>query len=190
MYSLHEIRGLGSRMLRGAKNAVSSFDRLVTHRDAKEANPIIEVGAPRSRTTLAYELLVQAFDATFLARLYGLTNGLPHLTTWVVCPLTRRPSARQESRYGRIPGMLATAENLVLWPQWFDRAAQRLSALLLRRRPGSNVSDRFERRYSSGFPANLEKRFADLRAELSNDSDSYLRRADERVECHVCLGAY
>jgi hypothetical protein len=120
VYSRHEIRGLGSRLLRAVNNSMSSLDRLVAHGEAKDAHPVIVVGLPRSGTTLAYELLVQAFDVAFVTRMYGLTYGLPNLTTRLVSPLTRTPSARYESRYGRIPGMLAPAENHVLWSQWFD----------------------------------------------------------------------
>lgn len=124
MYSRHDVRELGSRLLRVVNNTMSSLDQLVAYPGAEEPYPVVVVGLPRSGTTLVYELLVQAFDVAFLTRLYGLTYGLPNLTTRLVSPLTRNPSARYESRYGRIPGMLAPAENHVLWLQWFRSPRQ------------------------------------------------------------------
>ena len=93
MYSRHDVRELGSRLLRVVNNTMSSLDQLVAYPGAEEPYPVVVVGLPRSGTTL-------------------------------VSPLTRNPSARYESRYGRIPGMLAPAENHVLWLQWFRSPRQ------------------------------------------------------------------
>ncbi len=109
--------GVASRGLQLANRVVSPLDRLAAAR-GEAAKPVFVVGLPRSGTTLAYELLVQAFDVAYLTRLYSYSYGLPNLTTRLVSPFTRRPTPRYESRYGRIPGRFAPAEGAVLWNRW------------------------------------------------------------------------
>ena len=109
--------GLASRGLQLANRIVAPLDRLAAARNG-EAAPVFVVGLPRSGTTLAYELLVQAFEMAYLTRLYSYSFGLPNLTTRFVSRFTRHPVARYESRYGRIPGRFAPAEGAVLWNRW------------------------------------------------------------------------
>lgn len=112
-----------SRGLRLANRALAPLDRLAASPGGTVA-PVIVVGLPRSGTTLAYELLVQAFDVAYLTRVYSYTFGMPSLTTRLVSRFTRQPAARYESRYGRIPGRFAPAEGAVLWNRWLPELAE------------------------------------------------------------------
>ncbi len=109
--------GVASLGLKLANRAVAPLDRLAAAR-GETAAPVFVVGLPRSGTTLAYELLVQAFEAAYLTRVYSYSYGLPNLTTRIVSRFTRQPAARYASRYGRIPGRFAPAEGAVLWNRW------------------------------------------------------------------------
>jgi hypothetical protein len=115
--------GVASRALQLANRTVAPLDRLAAAR-GEPAAPVFVVGLPRSGTTLAYELLVQAFDVAYLTRIYSYSYGLPNLTTRLVSRLTRHPAARYESRYGRIPGRFAPAEGAVLWKRWLPELAE------------------------------------------------------------------
>lgn len=119
MRSRFDVRALGSSCLNIANQAVSPLDRLAQRSPANRPGPIFLVGLPRSGTSLAYELIVQAFDVAFLTRAYSYLYGLPNITTRLTSGFTRSPTARYESTYGRIPGMFSPAENHVLWKRWF-----------------------------------------------------------------------
>lgn len=106
-----------SRSLGLANRVLAPLDRLAASQ-GETAAPVFVAGLPRSGTTLAYELLVQAFDVAYLTRIYSYTYGAPSLTTRLVSRFTQRPAARYESRYGRIPGRFAPAEGAVLWNRW------------------------------------------------------------------------
>lgn len=110
---------LASRSLNVANRAASYVDTFARAKDLDVPAPIFVVGLPRSGTTLAYELIVQAFDVAYLTRAYSFTYGIPNLTTRVIARFARHPKAHYVSNYGRIPGFLAPAENAVLWMKWF-----------------------------------------------------------------------
>lgn|GEM_PF-2835001 len=107
------------RSLNVANRAASHFDSVAAANHPTVPAPIVVVGLPRSGTTLAYELIVQAFDVAYLTGAYSYTYGIPNLTARAMRRFTRHPKARYESDYGRIPGFLAPAENAVLWMKWF-----------------------------------------------------------------------
>ena len=111
--------GFARTALRIVNRLARPLDKLAASNATGQAAPIMVVGLPRSGTTLAYELLVQAFDVSFLTRIYSYAYGLPNLATRVVARGIRDPDARYSSNYGRIPGRYAPAENGVIWDRWF-----------------------------------------------------------------------
>ncbi|MCH8059510.1 MAG: sulfotransferase [Proteobacteria bacterium] len=110
---------LARKSLHVVNRAASYLDTIAAAHHATSPSPIVVVGLPRSGTTLAYELIVQAFDVAYLTRAYSYTYGIPNLTTRIITRFTRRRRARYVSDYGRIPGIFAPTENAVLWMQWF-----------------------------------------------------------------------
>ncbi len=118
------LRALGRRGLRFANRIAQSLDTLAYTDAEQRAAPFMVVGLPRSGTTLAYELLVQAFATSFLTRIYSYTYGMPNLTTRLISKLTRRPQPRYVSTYGRIPGRLVPAENAVFWDRWLPESRE------------------------------------------------------------------
>ncbi len=101
-----------------ANRVVRPLDRLAAAAPTGGAAPLMVVGLPRSGTTLAYELLVQAFDVRFLTRIYSYAYGLPNTLARVFARTAGTPEAYYSSDYGRIPGRYAPAENAVFWDQW------------------------------------------------------------------------
>ena len=101
-----------------ANRLLRPLDRLASSSGAMEPRPLMIVGLPRSGTTLVYELLIQAFNVSYLTRLYSFTYGMPNLTTRLVASRIRNPHAQFASEYGRIPGRYTPAENAVFWGRW------------------------------------------------------------------------
>ena len=121
MYLPDNVLALARTTLRILNDSLFPLDRLTAGASSEmPVAPVFVVGLPRSGTTLAYELLVQAFDVAFLTKMFRYSYGMPVTTTRVMSRLTRNPTARYESSYGRIPGRFAPAENHVLWQRWFD----------------------------------------------------------------------
>lgn len=120
-----DLRSFAGKALRVLNDSLSPLDRLAAGESAAPAvRPLFVVGLPRSGTTLAYELLVQAFDLAFLTRAFSYSYGMPVATTRLVTRFTRRPAPRYESTYGRIPGLFSPAENHVMWLKWFAAPAE------------------------------------------------------------------
>lgn len=69
-----------------------------------------------------YELIVQAFEVSYLSHMFDYTYGLPNITTRLTNRFTRNPSPKYESRYGRIPGFFSPAENFNFWMKWFPES--------------------------------------------------------------------
>jgi len=111
--------GIGRTALQLANRVAHPLDRLAASSASGSTSPIMIVGLPRSGTTLMYELLVQAFDVSFLTRTYSYAYGLPNILTRIVAGGIRNPDAQYLSNYGRIPGRFAPAENAVFWDRWF-----------------------------------------------------------------------
>jgi len=113
------VRRYARDALRFANKVGARLDRYAGSLTSRATSPLFVVGLPRSGTTLAYELIVQAFEVCYFSRIYNYTYGLPNLTTRFVSPLIRYPSARYQSDYGKIPGFLAPAENYNFWKKAF-----------------------------------------------------------------------
>lgn len=111
-------KSIGSRTLGLINRLVSPIDR-VAAKGGGDCAPIFVVGVPRSGTTLAYELIAQAFEFAFLTRAFSYTYGLPNLTTRLTKRHIWSPDAHYRSTYGRIPGFFSPAENHVVWDRWF-----------------------------------------------------------------------
>ena len=113
------LRKLARGCLVAANRVGAPLDRLFGKDGAPATGPLIIVGLPRSGTTLAYELIVQAFDVAYFSKIYNYTFGLPNLTTRLTTRFGRRPAAKYESEYGNIPGLFTPAENHHFWRRWF-----------------------------------------------------------------------
>ena len=111
-------------VLRWANSIVSPIDRLACRNGDIHAHPVFVLGLPRSGTTLAYELIVQAFDVAYLTRAYAYSFGLPSITTRLVHRASGTPAPRYTSDYGRIPGWRSPAENHVLWERWMHSSPE------------------------------------------------------------------
>jgi LPS sulfotransferase NodH len=83
--------------------------------------PLLVVGAPRTGSTLLYQLLVQAFDVTYLSNRHCRWYGAP---SFVERLRRTAPNASYESRYGATGGVDAPSECGPYWYRFFRRSPQ------------------------------------------------------------------
>lgn len=101
----------------------SGLDRFARRATTDSPSPLFVVGLPRAGTTLAYELIVQAFEVAYFSRIFEYCYGIPNLSMRLCRPFTRDRRPKYQSRYGRIPGLFAPAENHNFWLRWFPERA-------------------------------------------------------------------
>lgn len=118
------VRRLARWCLVTTNRLCAPLDRLFRDGGHLDAEPLFIVGLPRSGTTLAYEVVVQAFKVAYFSKIYNYTFGLPNLTTRLLSHRLRRPEARYESTYGSIPGLFTPAEHHHIFRIGFGESAQ------------------------------------------------------------------
>ncbi|HSS65598.1 MAG TPA: sulfotransferase [Gammaproteobacteria bacterium] len=82
---------------------------------------VFVLGAPRSGTTLVYQIITQQFDVAYLTGVMNYLYGMPNLWARVSKHRVGRPPPIFESRYGKTPGVFAPAEPANFWFRWFPR---------------------------------------------------------------------
>jgi len=86
--------------------------------------PIFIVGPPRSGTTLLYQLMVTAFNVSYLpniANTFYLCPVLATKVTKVLCPPYR---STWQSSFGVEKGLMAPSEGGNVWNRWFPHVAR------------------------------------------------------------------
>lgn len=120
------------RKITGKKLAVSLLDfinRLIAPIDRPFlqkpdeiiGQPLFIIGAPRSGTTLTYQLITQYFDVAYFNNSYNYLYGVPNILGYFTRPFTHNPSPIFESSYGHIKGIFSPGEPANFWFQWFPR---------------------------------------------------------------------
>jgi LPS sulfotransferase NodH len=91
-----------------------------------EPAPIFVIGAPRSGSTLLYQLLVARFDVTYLSNLHCVWFGAPSVVEWAVGRRVR-PPADFSSRFGHTHGRAGPSECGPYWYRFFRKSPQHVS---------------------------------------------------------------
>lgn len=81
--------------------------------------PLFILGAPRSGSTLTYQVITQYFRVGYMTVPLAYVHGLANLVCRLLRPWFGRPAAVFESSYGHVPGLLAPSEHAHFWYQWF-----------------------------------------------------------------------
>ncbi|MFE8032939.1 sulfotransferase family protein [Thiohalocapsa marina] len=81
--------------------------------------PLFIIGAPRSGTTLTYQLLTQHFKLGYMTAPVAYTCGVANLSTRALRPWLGRPKSGFESHYGQITGIFSPSEHHNYWARWF-----------------------------------------------------------------------
>jgi hypothetical protein len=86
--------------------------------------PLFIVGAPRSGTTLTYQVITQQMQVGYFTGIMNYLYGIPNFVARTLKPFHHRPAPIFGSVYGKISGALSPAENANFWFQWFPRDGQ------------------------------------------------------------------
>jgi hypothetical protein len=121
-------RFVWARSLRGMNKGLAGLE---TRRDGGgqtplPQKPIFVVGAPRSGSTLLYQLLVVRFDVAYLSNLHCRFFGAPALVERAFGKRLR-PPADFSSRFGSTRGLAATSECGPYWYRFFRKSPQHVS---------------------------------------------------------------
>ena len=115
--------GVRRRARKTWNGALSRLDGSDGRADALlPAAPIFVVGAPRSGSTLLYQLMVEAWDVTYLSNLHCAFLGAPHLVE-LTAPW-RPPPRTFASHHGRTLGSAGPSECGDYWYRFFRRRPQ------------------------------------------------------------------
>ena len=88
--------------------------------------PVFILGAPRSGTTLLYQILVHGYETTYLDNLCSQLPDLPILAKWLSRTLLGPDPERSDfrSEWGRTNGLKGPSECAAMWYRWFPGAEQ------------------------------------------------------------------
>ena len=113
------LKNIARGALHRINKLLSPIDSHLLMNGAPVAPPLFIVGAPRSGTTLTYQVITQQMRVSYFTAVMNYLYGAPNLITRVLKPFYHRPTPIFESTYGKIPSALSPAENANFWFQWF-----------------------------------------------------------------------
>jgi hypothetical protein len=116
---------LGYRVI-GKDVILPALERYVTGRHAPDpegVRPVFILGAPRTGSTLLYELLVTVYQAAFFSNLAAFFFRSPALITRLVGYLGLRHRFSSRSTYGYVAGLCAPSEAKAVHDAWFGDPA-------------------------------------------------------------------
>ncbi|HEX9626848.1 MAG TPA: sulfotransferase [Acidiferrobacterales bacterium] len=113
--------GLVRRMMSIVNRVLAVVDPLFSADGPAQPDPLFIVGAPRSGTTLVYQIVTQQFRCAYFTRQFNYAYGAPNLLARMLRPFCRRPAAVFESNYGSIAGWRAPAEIGNFWFRWLPQ---------------------------------------------------------------------
>jgi len=83
--------------------------------------PIFIIGAPRSGSTLLFQILTDAFDVAYLSNLHCNLFGSPALAEKIFQPLNNKQPSDYSSKHGRTNGLSGPSECGEWWYRFFRR---------------------------------------------------------------------
>lgn len=89
--------------------------------------PIFIIGAPRSGSTLLYEVMANYYDFGYLSNLHCKFYGCPSIVERLIHPQNWRGSSSYTSTHGLIVGQTSPSECGAFWYQFFRRTPQYVS---------------------------------------------------------------
>lgn len=128
------MNGFPRRLVRGAFNRSSRCINQGLHflecsfSDAGERpldyTPVLIIGAPRSGSTLLYQVITEYYDVGYLSNVHCTFYGWPSLLERLVHPQRWRRPSDYTSRHGMAQGWTAPSECGQFWYRFFRRKPQ------------------------------------------------------------------
>ncbi len=86
--------------------------------------PIFIIGAPRSGSTLLYQLLISKYNFSFFTNLHEKFKNNPAFAEKIITFLPLRRKSNFKSTYGNVKGILSPSEAGEYWYRFFPRSPQ------------------------------------------------------------------
>lgn len=118
------LRNIARGALRRVNELLSPVDSYLSKSGPPVGPPLFIVGAPRSGTTLTYQVITQQIRVAYFTGLMNYLYGAPNLVARVLRPFQHRPAPIFDSTYGKITSVLSPAENANFWFQWFPEEGE------------------------------------------------------------------
>ena len=83
-------------------------------------NPIFIIGAPRSGSTLLYNVLINKFRLSYISNIASVFYKYPYLVTSLFWKFHSRKNKSYNSDTGFIPGLFSPSEAGKIFEFWFD----------------------------------------------------------------------
>ncbi|HKE49386.1 MAG TPA: sulfotransferase [Rhodanobacteraceae bacterium] len=107
-------------LIHGANAAWRPLDaKLFAPPPKRDWAPLFVLGAPRSGSTLLFQVLAHSLRVTYLPRLFNYAYGAAHLVMRLFAPALKRHRPVFVSRLGATPGLLSPTEGFAFWRRWF-----------------------------------------------------------------------
>ncbi len=106
------------------KNILQHFDMLMApdYQVPFKYPPVFFLGAPRSGSTLVYQVVTDAFDVAYLSNRHCQFFGAPALAERIFSPLKNKPYSDYSSHHGQTKGWSAPSECGGWWYRFFPSA--------------------------------------------------------------------
>jgi hypothetical protein len=124
------LQTISKKVTRAANLVLNPIESLFAPHDfPREHAPVFIIGAPRSGSTLFYQLLVNHFDFGYLTNFHCQYYGFPYLAHKLAKPWIPKqfPYVEYKSEHGRTQGTWSPSECGEFWYRWFRRFPQYVS---------------------------------------------------------------
>ncbi len=108
-------------------NLLEYFEQRDLPTSSSPLRPIFILGAPRSGTTLTYQIITHSFDVGYFSNLHALFYTNPAFIQKIIKYLPRHKSYNFHSSHGRIRGLTAPSEAGAYWYRFFRKSPQHVS---------------------------------------------------------------
>ena len=119
------LRNIPRGALRRINKLLRPIDTCLSKSGASIGPPLFVVGAPRSGTTLTYQVITQQMHVGYFTGAMNYLYGAPNMVTRILHCFYHRPAAVFTSTYGKVNRLLSPAENANFWFQWFPEDGEK-----------------------------------------------------------------
>lgn len=121
------LKNIKTRLVFNLKKLISLFlnplEKRLTRQSVKDIQPVIFIiGAPRSGTSLLYELLIRQYKFAYISNLAQLMNRVPVSVSKIGLGLIEKYHDNKvdsyNSKYGALSGLGAPSEGGMVWSRW------------------------------------------------------------------------
>ena len=105
--------------LKFVRHSLKHVDHLFSRQKDLNDPPLFIVGAPRSGTTLLYQLLTENYYFSFIRNIANLYPQIPFIISKFIENVDENNEDTLKSNYGYISGLKSPSEGGMIWNKYF-----------------------------------------------------------------------